>query len=207
MLAIGLFLASCITQTVTDFEYFTVQIPILFNSEFKNRESPDTSRDFSNLFSYSEYRDNKDKIDAAYIFQFNYRIDSLVMVNGVPFNPNTDDLYFDDIKFSLQFAKTKYQGGNIYSKDSVDFEPDPASPVYVLGEFTDVNVKDFYKKAYHILTLDEPTAKIISNTLKITPYFFIYTQYSKIRGQTTDKVVFPYIASKYDVVVRLKVKL
>jgi hypothetical protein len=205
MIASGLFLASCITQTITDFEYFTVQIPIFFETKSKDKESPDTARDFSNLYSYDQYRNNKDKISAAEIFQFNYRIDSLVMINGIPFNPLTDDLVFDNIKFSLQFALPK--SGNIYTKDSTQFMPDPLSPVYVLGEYKDVNVKDFYKKAYHILSLADSTAIIISNTLKTTPYFYIYTEYSKIKGQTTDVVKFPYILAKYDVVVRLKVKL
>ena len=205
MITSGLLLASCLTQTITDFENFTVQIPIFFETDSKDKKAPDTARDFSNLFSYDEYLKNKDKIDAAEIFQFNFRIDSLVMVNGKPFDPATDDIIFDNVRFSLKFAMPK--SGNIYSKDSAQFSPDPISPVYILGDYNNVSVRDFYKKAFHILELPDSTALIISNSLKTTPYFYIYTQYSKIKGQTTDVIKFPYISAKYDVVVRLKVKL
>ena len=203
---LAFFFSSCVTDTVSQFEIFTVQLPIFFKSEHKDRVSPDTSVDFTNLYKYDEYRNNKDKIDAAEVFQINYRLDSLVMENGKVFDPKTDDLEFEYIRFTLKFAKPK-PGRSEYSTDSTDFEPDPTSPLYILGEFPNVKVQEYMKTANHIIEVPEKNAATISETLKKTPYFYIYTEYSKIKGQTGPTVTFPFIRAKYDVVIRLKVKL
>jgi len=116
-----LILLSCVTQTVDDFSSFTVQLPIFFTSDYPNRAAPDTSVDFSTLYKYKEYKDNKGKIDKSEIYQFNYRIDSLVLQNGKNFDPATDNIVFEYIKFKLVFAKPKY---NEESLDSNDFTMD-----------------------------------------------------------------------------------
>ncbi len=126
-----MFLNSCIQDTITKFETFTVQVPVFFKSDHIDKASPDTSIDFTNLYEYKEYNDNKGRIDAAEIFQINYRIDSLVLENGKVFDPKTDNLEFDYISFRLKFAKPK-AGKSEFSTDSLDFEPDNSTPLYIL---------------------------------------------------------------------------
>ncbi len=203
---IVLFLTSCMTDTINKFETFTVQIPVFFQSQHTDKASPDTSVDFSNLYEYKEYNDNKGRIDAAEIYQINYRIDSLVLENGKVFDPEIDDMEFEYVAFKLKFAVPK-PGKSQYSLDSTDFEPDPNSPLYILGEFKNVNVKDYYRKSNHIIEVPEANAYAISEAMKNAPYFYIYTEYSRIKTQTTPEVILPYIRAKYDVIVRLKVKL
>lgn len=198
-------LTSCITDTVDSMSKFTVQLPIFYKSSYVNRNCPDATQDFSNLNEYTEYRDNKDKIEKAEVYQLNYRIDSLVMPNKKVYNPETDKLEFDYIRYYLIFAKPKTSDEN--STDSTKFEYDPSKKPILLGEFKDVNIKDFYRQSKNILTVDDERTKIISDILKDKPYFFISTEYSKMKGSTNATEVFPYIGSRFDIVVRLGVKI
>ncbi len=206
LIASLIILSSCIQDTINKFENFTVQLPIFFKADNLGKSVPDTSIDFSNLYQYKEYNDNKSKIDAAEVYQINYRIDSLVMGNGVPFDPNVDNIQFDSVSFMLKFARPK-PGKSPFSTDSNDFEPDPTSKLYILGKYKDVNVKDYYKTAYNIIQVPEENAFAISEGLKNTPYFYIYSQYSYVKGSYPNEVHFPFIRAKYDLVIRLKVKL
>lgn len=192
-------------DSVDSLSEFTFQIPVNFGADYLDRTSPDTSIDFSHLLKYDAYRENKDEITEAIIYQLNYRIDSLVLQDGVPFGPNSPDLVFDRIAYKLQFGKSRF--GNTYSTNPNDYIPDPDSPIYELGEFVNVSVREYYRRSDHILEVPGSTASVISETLKKKPYFYIITEYSKIKGQTEDKVHFPFINSKFDVVIRLKVKL
>ncbi|HRP03040.1 MAG TPA: hypothetical protein PLE30_10385 [Candidatus Kapabacteria bacterium] len=199
-------LSSCIQDTINKFEHFTVQLPIFFKTDYNSKSVPDTSIDFTNLYEYKEYNDNKGKIDAAEVYQINYRIDSLVLENGLPFDPNEDDLSFDSVSFMLKFARP-LPGKSEYSTNPEDFEPDPNSKLYILGKYKNVKVKDYYKTAYNIIQVPEENAFAISEGLRHTPYFYIYSQYSFVTGKYPNEVVFPFVRAKYDLVVRLKVKL
>jgi len=201
-----MFLNSCIQDTITKFETFTVQVPVFFKSDHIDKASPDTSIDFTNLYEYKEYNDNKGRIDAAEIFQINYRIDSLVLENGKVFDPKTDNLEFEYISFRLKFAKPK-AGKSEFSTDSLDFEPDNSTPLYILGEFKNVKVQEYYRAANHIIQIPEENARAISDMLKKRPYFYIYTEYSRTKGQQTPVVIFPFLRAKYDVIIRLRIKL
>jgi hypothetical protein len=176
---------SCVVDTVDSLSEFTFQIPVNFGADYLDRTSPDTSFDFSHLLKYDAYRENKDKISEALVYQLNYRIDSLVLEDGVPFGP----------------------GCNTNSTNPNEYIPDPDSPIYELGEFVNVSVREFYRRSDHILEVPGSTASVISETLKRKPYFYIITEYSKIVGQTEETVSFPFINSKFDVIIRLKVKL
>lgn len=201
-----MFLGSCIQDTINKFETFTVQLPVYFKTEHINKVAPDTSIDFTNLYQYEEYNDNKGKIDAAEVYQLNYRIDSLILENGIPFDPTKDDLQFDSVSFMLKFARPK-PGKSEYSTNPDDFEPDPNSKLFILGEYKNVKVKDYYKTSYNIIEVPEENAFAISEALKITPYFYIYSQYSHVTGKAGQDAIFPYVLAKYDLVIRLKVKL
>jgi len=196
---------SCVLDTVDSLSEFTLQIPVMFVTDYLDRASPDTSIDFTHLMKYDAYKENKDKIAEAIVYQLNYRIDSLVLENGVPFGPGTPDIVFDRISFKLQFGKSRF--GNTYSLNPNDYIPDPDSPIYELGEFVDVSVREYYRRSDHILEVPGSTASVISKTLKSVPYFYIITEYSRIKGQTTEKVIFPFISSKFDVIIRVKVEL
>lgn len=206
LMLIMLFLSSCIQDTINKFETFTVQLPVYFKTEHINKIAPDTSIDFTNLYQYSEYNDNKGKIDAAEVYQLNYRIDSLILENGIPFDPTKDTLQFDSISFLLKFARPK-PGKSEYSTNPDDFEPDPNSKLYILGEYKNVKVKDYYRMAYNIIEVPEENAYAISEAMKITPYFYIYSQYSHVTGKEGKNAIFPFVRAKYDLVIRLKVKL
>lgn len=198
-------LTSCITDTVDSMSKFTVQLPIFYKSNYENRNCPDATQDFSNLNEYTEYRDNKEKIEKAEVYQLNYRIDSLVMPNKKVYNPETDKLEFDYIKYYLIFAKPKTIDEN--STDPTKFEYDLSKKPILLGEFKDVDIKNFYRQSKNILTVDDERTKIISDILKDKPYFFISTEYSKMKGSNKAKEVFPYIGARFDIVVRLGVKI
>lgn len=201
-----IFLSSCIQDTINKFETFTVQLPVYFKTEHINKVAPDTSIDFTNLYQYKEYNDNKGKIDAAEVYQLNYRIDSLVLENGIPFDPTKDELQFDSISFMLKFARPK-PGRSEYSTNPNDFEPDPKSKLYILGKYKNVKVKDYYRMAYNIIEVPEENAYAISEAMKVTPYFYIYSQYSYVTGKPNQDAIFPFVRAKYDLVIRLKVKL
>ncbi|MDT3739010.1 MAG: hypothetical protein RO257_05855 [Candidatus Kapabacteria bacterium] len=195
----------CYTDTINKLETFSIQLPIFFDGPFVDRSAPDTSIDFSNLYQYPEYEQNRSRISKAEILQLNYRIDSLVFGDGTVYDPKSDSLEFEFIRYSFHFAKPI--AGNEYSTNPADFIPDPDQPKIILGEFKDVKISDYYREAKQIIVVPESSAKIISEGLKTRPYFFAYTEYSKVKGQTTDEFVFKLIKAKFDVFLRLEVKL
>ncbi|MBX3044520.1 MAG: hypothetical protein KIT33_10735 [Candidatus Kapabacteria bacterium] len=196
--------SGCYTDTINKLQTFSIQIPIFFNAPFLDRAVPDTSVDFSNLYEYPEYEENRQKISKAEILQINYRIDSLVYGDGTIFNPATDELEFHFIKYSFQFAKPK-PGRSIYSFDPNDFEPDPNEPVVILGQYDDVKIADYYREAKRILDIPETTAQVLSEGLKTRPYFYIYTEYSRVKGPNSDE--FQLIQANFDVILRLEINL
>lgn len=205
LLLILVLMSGCYTDTINKIETFSIQIPIFFTGPFENRSAPDTSVDFSNLYQYPEYEENRNKISKAEILQMNYRIDSLVYEDGSIFDPSNDDLEFEFIRYSFQFSKPK--NGNIYSTNPDDFIPDPNEERIVLGEFRDVKIRDYFRQAKQIIEVPKTSAVIISEGLKTRPYFFVYTEYSKVKGQTEDEFKFNLIKAKFDIVLRLEVKL
>lgn len=201
-------LSSCYTSTIDALSTFKFQLPLLFHSDYVNKAAPDTSVDFSNLNKYQEYRDNKSKLKKAEIISFNYWIDSLIIDNGKPFDPAKDDIEFDYVRFSLIFAQLKSnppKPGDIYDKDN--YEAIPNAQEYVLGEFTNVKVQDYYRESKHILQISDDVAKVISSAVKDNPTFFIRSMYSKTKGQTAEKRYFPLIWGRFDCIIRFEVNL
>ncbi len=201
----ALYLTGCINDTVDSLSKLTVQVPIFFYSDYLNREAPDISTDFTNLYEYPEYIDNKDKIDKSEIYQFNYRVDSLIMQNGIPYHPTKFSLKFDYIKFSLVFAKPKSSAYE-RSLNPNNFTMDTEKGEFLLGEYKNVDIADYYKQSKNIIAVSDSVGKVVSEILKDKPYFFIKTEYSKVTGSTEEKDVFPLIKAKYDLVVRLGIK-
>lgn len=200
-----IFLSACYTDTVDSFKTFTFQFPVNIKSTYINRGVPSVSQDFSNLYKYDEYNDNKDKIKKAQILQFNYWLDSLNLENGMPYNPLTDDVQFDYVIYKLRFAKPKF--GNPYSQDSTDFEIDESIEEFELGRYNNVNVRDFYRNPSHIIDVPLDVSDKISKYLIERPYFYIVTEYSRLNGQTVDKYHFPFLQSRFDVVIRFEVEV
>lgn len=199
-------LTGCYTDTINKLETFSIQLPVTFNAPFVDRSAPDTSVDFSNLYQYPEYDEYKDRISKAEILQVNYRIDSLVYEDGTVFDKNTHDLEFDFIRYSFQFAKPK-PGKSIYSTDPNDFEPDLELERVTLGEFRDVLIRDYFREAKMILDVPSEIGRFLSDGLRTRPYFFVYTEYSKVKGQTEDEFGFQLIKANFDLILRLEVKL
>ncbi len=210
-IVIGIGLLGCYTNTVDSLSTFKFQLPVYFYKNWVDRFAPDTSWDFTNLNDYPEYRDNKDKIQIAEILSFNYWVDSLVTANGVPYNPNDKNspvIEFKFVKFYLHFAVWRDNPPNPNDpSDSSNYVRDPDTPDYLLGEFYNVNVKDYYRNPEHILEVPTDVAKIISLALKAKPHFFIKAVYSKTKDQKVPKLLFPLINSRYDLVFRFKVSL
>ncbi len=207
ILFVLLFITSCYTDTVDSFSKFTVQIPIYFYDYSNNRKAPSFTKDFTNLYEYAEYKDNKDRIDLAEIYQFTYWIDSLVHPETkLPFNPATDEMIFDYVKYTIIFLKPK-SPFLIESQDPNDFEVNPDYPEFVIADKKNVKVTDYYRTPKNIMLVDELEAKKISDILKSNPAFYIVTGYSKYQGQTQDTVYFPLMNVRSDLVIRLTVKL
>lgn len=197
-----LFFNGCYTDTINKFSTFALQIPLLFNSSHTERWAPDTSYDDANLNQYQEYRDNKDKIDKAEFLDFNYRIDSLVYEdfqgNVKIYDPkaaNPDVIGFDTVQFFLKF---------------------PSGYTPKIGEFLNKNVAEYYRKAHNIIAVNSDSAKIISDAVKHYPDFQIVSIYSKVKingvyqdwpNAQNKKHHFPYVLGKYDLIIRLQVKL
>ncbi len=201
----SIFLAGCVAENIEDFSRFTFQFPVNLQSTYYNRNVPNLSRDFSNLNTYQEYSDNRDRISKALAIQFNYWIDSLVKEDGEPYNPEIDDLSFEYVSYKLVFARPKH--GNYFAADSADFEPDPNIEEFELGTFSNVELNKFYRNPSHILDVPRNISAKISEFLLTTPYFYVVSEYSKLTNQGNNKVKFPYMKTRFDIVVRFEVKV
>ncbi len=204
-LSLAIVLSSCFTEVVQNIQNFRFQIPLYFYVNYVDKSIPDTSRIFANLNDYDEFRKNKNRLDGAEIVQFNYWIDSLVYANNVPFEPSKDTLVIENVRFYLVFARPKT--GIINPQDSSDFEPDSTLPIFLLGEFKDVDVAEFYRKPYHIYIVSTEISQVLTEVVRNRPYFYLISEYGKVKGQTTPKKYFSLINVRFDVVIRFVVSL
>ncbi len=206
MLIASLMLGGCYSNTIESFSTFTFQLPILINSTYVNRNVPSVAADFSNLYKYSDYKDNQDRIKKARLLQFNGWIDTLVLEGGQPFDPlGNDDIEFEYVSYKLIFAKPKY--GNKFSQDPNDFEIDTSIEEFEIARLNNVKVKDFYRSPLHIVDIPPDMSEKISQQLISSPYFYIATEYSKLKGQAGDSYHFPLIDARIDITIRLEVEL
>ena len=170
---------------VTNIADISLQLAINYEPEFLNRAVPDSSVEVVNLEDYPEYNDNKDKIDKAEILHFNYKIIDIKTRENLPI----DSIEFDRIAFYL--IPTFTSGGNRVPGQR-----------YLLGEFNDVKVADYYKTAEHIVEVSDEVGELISEQLKETPYFIFVTEYSTMKGENRSNY-FDYIDSHFDMVIRI----
>lgn len=206
-LLLALFMVSCYTRTIDDLSEFTVQIPIYFYDNAQDRKVPNISLDFTNLYKYDEYKKNKDRIDRAIIYQFSYWIDTLVHPETKkPFNPKTDEMIFNKITYKMVFIKP-IDPSNYESQNPADFIVNPDYEPFIIKEFNNAKVTDFYKNPKNIVEISEIEAMKISDALKKNPYFFIVSEYTKYQGQVVDTAYFPLLHIRADLIVRLTVKL
>ncbi|OGU58352.1 MAG: hypothetical protein A2X64_10075 [Ignavibacteria bacterium GWF2_33_9] len=200
-------LTSCYTQTIEDFSTFTVQVPVYFYDKSYVRRTPSQGFDFTNLNTNTEFVNNKDRINRAQVFQFSCWIDSLVFpVTNKPFNPNEDELIISRIRYLIQFAKPKDPSLE-FSNNPNDFVIDYSIAPFVVGDFQDVKVSEYYKNPYHIVTVDEDRAVEMSDRIKTMPYFFLISEYSRYENQPADTIYFPYSEIRADLVIRLTVNI
>jgi len=199
-----LMLGGCYQNTVDSFSTFNFQMIVKINATYLDRAVPDQSLDFSNLNKYEEYHKNKDRIKKSQLLQFNYWIDSLVLDNNQPYDPNKDLLQLDYIIYTLVFARPI--AGNENSENPADFEPDPTIPEYELGRFTNVNIRDYYRKAHNIKEIPKEISDQISEHILRTPYFYIKTTYGNVAG-SLDKYRFPLIKANFNLNIRFTVDL
>lgn len=204
---LALFMISCYTRTIDDLSEFTVQIPVYFYDNAQQRKVPSISPDFTNLYEYDEYKKNKDRIDRAIIYQFSYWIDTLIHPETKkPFNPKTDEMIFDKITYKLVFIKP-INPDNYESQNPDDFMINTDYEPFIIKEFKNAKVTEFYKNPKNIVEIDEIESMKISDALKKNPFFFIVSEYSKYQGQALDTAYFPLLYIRTDLVVRLTVKL
>lgn len=180
------FISGCYSDTIDSFTKFTVQLPLHFTAEWRNKSAPDTSTDFTDLNTYKEYRDNKEKIQSTIFYQFAYWIDSLRVEPG---DPPLEQVEFEFVKYYLYF------------------EGESPSAKRLIGQFNNVKVKDYFRIP-HVLAVPDAVAQDISKVAKTNPRFFTVAEYSAPVGQPVGtKRSFPHIDSRFDVVVRLELKL
>ena len=177
------FLSGCYTDTIDSLTTFTVQLPLHFTSKWRDKAAPDTSRDFTDLNTYQEYRENKDKIQRTIFYQFAYWIDSIRVPAG---DPTMDKIEFDTIRYYLYF------------------EGEPYSSRHLLGEFVNVKVKDYFRIP-HVISVSEKVAQVIETAAKTKQRFYTVASYGAPKSGGSGQ--FPYIDSRFDLVIRLQVKL
>lgn len=204
ILLVFIMLSGCYQNTVDSFSSFNFQMIVKLNTKYLNRSVPSQSLDFSNLNKYEDYHKNKERIKKSQLLQFNYWIDSLVLENNKPYDPNTDLLQLDYIIYTLVFARPI--AGNVNSENPNDFEPDPTIPEYELGRFTNVNIRDYYRKAHQIKEISKEISDQISEHILRNPYFYIKTTYGNVAG-SLDKYHFPLIYANFDLNIRFTVDL
>lgn len=204
-LTLSIALNSCFTDVAEGIRNFRFQLPLYFYVNYVDKSIPDTSRIFANLNDYEEFRKNKERLDGAEIVQFNYWIDSLVYANKVPFDPSKDTLVIENVRFYLVFARPKV--GVTNPLDSSDFEPDSTLPTFLLGEFKNIDVANFYRKPYHIYVVSTEISQVLTEVVRNRPYFYLISEYGKVKGQVTPKKYFSLINVRFDVVIRFVVSL
>ncbi|MCX7908760.1 MAG: hypothetical protein N2560_04495 [Ignavibacteria bacterium] len=202
---IVLLFVSCNTDFIGSVQNFRFQIPFYFYVNYYDKSIPDTSRIFANLNEYEEFTKNKSRLEQAEIVQFNYWIDSLVFGNNQPFDPNKDTLIIENVKFLLVFAKPKANVVN--PRDTNDFEPDTSLPTFLLGEFNQVDVSDFYRKPHHIYVISTEISQVLTEVVRNRPYFYLISEYGKVIGQTSPKKYFSLIFVRFDVVIRFTLSI
>lgn len=178
------FLSGCYTDTIDAVSKYNIQLPLYFMAKWREKHAPDTSIDYTNLNTYKEYRDNKEKIKSSSFYQFAYWIDS---VRVGPGDPPPDSVQFEYVRYYLF-----YNDGGIVKK-------------YLLGEFKNVRVKDYYRIP-HVIPVPDEVAKVAEAiTKKNPPDFYTIAEYGKITSGGSG--YFPHIDSRFDVVVRFQLGL
>lgn len=205
LIGFTLILCACSTDFIDSVQNFRFQIPFYFYVNYFDKSIPDTSMVFANLNNYEEFTKNKSRLEKAEIVQFNYWIDSLVYGNGKPFDPKADTLVIENVRFLLVFAKPK--PGIINPKDTSNFEPDTTLPTFLLGEFYNVDVSDFYRKPHHIYLISTEISQVLTEVVRNRPYFYLFSEYGKVKGQTTPKKYFSLIFVRFDIVIRFTVSI
>ncbi len=177
-----LLFSGCYSDTMDTLSNYTIQIPLNFTPKWRDRQAPDTSIDYTNLNNYKEYQDNKNKIKSSRLHQFAYWIDSIQVGQG---DPLPEQVEFEFVRYWLFY----YEGG--------------VSKKYLLGEFKNVKVKDYYRIP-HIIPVPDEVAVLAENiTKKNPPDFYTIAEYGKITSGGSGR--FPYIDSRFDLVIQLKV--
>lgn len=190
----------CYSELIESVGDFRFQIPLYFYVNYYDKSIPDTSRQFANLNNYDEFVKNQAKLSGADIVQFNYWIDSLVFSNGKPFDPNTDSMVIENVKIFLVFAKPKTGISN--PVDSNDFEPDTTLPKFILGEFKNISVADYYRKPHHIFTVSTEISQVLTEVVRNRPYFYLISEYGRVAGDIRPKKYFKLIFVRFDIVIR-----
>jgi hypothetical protein len=157
------------------------------------------------LNNYDEFLKHRDELASAEIVQFNYWVDSLVFSNNVAFDPERDSLIIENVRFVLIFARPK--SGIVNPKDSSDFEEDTTLPRFVLGEFYNLVIRDFYRQPHHIKIISNEISQVLTEVVRSRPYFYLSSEYGKVLGQTTAKKYFSLVNVRIDIVIRFTISL
>ena len=108
-----------------------------------------------------------------------------------PGDPPIDQVEFDTIRYYLFFKH------------------DPLRIKYLLGEFRNVKVKDYFRIP-HVIQVSDAVSKVLETAAKAEnrQEFYTTAEYSRAVGQPVGtKRKFPYIDSRFDLVIRLELKL
>jgi hypothetical protein len=157
------------------------------------------------LNNYDEFLKHRDELASAEIVQFNFWVDSLVFSNNIAFDPERDSLIIENVRFVLIFARPK--SGIVNPKDSSDFEEDTTLPRFVLGEFYNLDIRDFYRQPHHIKIISNEISQVLTEVVRSRPYFYLSSEYGKVLGQTTAKKYFSLVNVRIDIVIRFTISL
>lgn len=95
-----IFLGGCYSETINNFEYITIQLPI--NVQMVNYGDSKETVTPDNLHNYPEYRDNIDRIESLQVYQVGYHCDNVVPEESI-------DAKFKSMEFFVETGGNRYK--------------------------------------------------------------------------------------------------
>lgn len=198
----GLFLVSIVLssceETISKFDSLTVQVAVNSRNEYDDRNAPSSKLSYTDLNNYAAYRDNRDRIIKSDFYQFSYWLDDLRLANGQEFDTLINkDMHFEFVKFYIQFL-------------DVNKQPIQSESPILFATFENPYIKDFYKHPRNILEADDTIAEKINLLIKEYPQFNFIDEFGKVvdeTGRVYDTYNFPYLESRFDLVIRFEIEL
>jgi hypothetical protein len=148
-------------------------IQLPITSDMDHKGNQDTTIRYDNLLEYPEYLENRDRINRMMLFQSSFFVEEI--------SPAEINEEFNSIKFYLETG-----GKN-----------------YLIAEYLDVSVKDFFRLP-QVDQVEDDVAEEISESLLNDPEFTTIAVFDR---KSNDAALFENIHSKFVMVIRIELDL